>query len=187
MKARHEQVLESGLRRRYYADAGHAGRNPHMRGTTLALRIIFGLGLGLDHADEFIEPVNGRPFHLFDGFALVNRLLCSAGLPNSSQGRPTPAMFGNCAQHFQRTLAILEPTLVILQGSAVARRTSAILPAVREFGEHHYEADFSGKRIIVCAFSHPSARGNQRWGDSPQSPYVRHVLEPTLKDAVRRL
>jgi len=158
-----------------------------MRGITLALRTIFGLGPGVDHRDEFVEPVNGRQFHLFDGFALVNRLLCSAGLPSSSQGRPTPTMFGNCAQHFQSTLTILDPTLVILQGGAVAKQTNAILQPIRAFDEHHYEAHLDGKRIIVCAFSHPSARGHLRWGDRPGSPYFMQVVGPTLNDAVRRL
>jgi uracil-DNA glycosylase len=158
-----------------------------MRGTTSALRTILGPGLGIDHRDEFVHPVNGRPFHIFDGFALVNRLLCSAGLVNSSQGRPTRARFQNCAEHFVATTAMLEPTLVILQGSSVAKWTNAVLEPGRSYGEHHYEAHLHDKRMIVCTFSHPSARGELRWGDQPHSPYMLEVVAPTLRDAVRRL
>ena len=119
---RYLQIHDSaGVKRRYYTEPGHQGRNPHMRGTTSALRVIFGKGLGADHAGEFIHPAGGKPFHIFDGFALVNRLLCSAGPPQSSQGRPTRTMFQNCATHFAATMSILQPTLVISQGRAVAK------------------------------------------------------------------
>lgn len=77
----------SGLKSRYYAGGGHPGRNPHMRGTTSALRILFGNGLGADWEGEFVTTVNGERFHVFDAFALVNVLLCSAGPPRSSTGR----------------------------------------------------------------------------------------------------
>lgn len=81
---------QTGVQQRYYKTNTHKGRNPHMRGTTSALRILMGNGVGDDFAGENIQPTNGKPFHVYDGFALVNRLLCSAGPPNSSNGRPTP-------------------------------------------------------------------------------------------------
>lgn len=87
MEQRYRAVHDlSGLEKRYYKDAEHANRNPHMRGTTSALRVMFGKGLGHDGAGEWVHPENGRPFHIFDGFALVNRLLCFAGPPGTSQG-----------------------------------------------------------------------------------------------------
>jgi hypothetical protein len=76
METRYRQTLNgAGLERRYYAQDGYPGRNPHMRGTTTALRLLLGTGLGTDYEGEFVRPIKGRPFHLFDGFALVNRLL----------------------------------------------------------------------------------------------------------------
>lgn len=63
----------SGLTLRFDGDKDHERRNPHMRGTTLALRTIFGLS-GSDHASEFLD-VRGEQVHMFDCFALVNRLL----------------------------------------------------------------------------------------------------------------
>ena len=41
IKARHHQIHDvTGLQKRYYAESGHGGRNPHMRGTTSALRTV---------------------------------------------------------------------------------------------------------------------------------------------------
>lgn len=184
---RYQQVLmESGLGSRYYADAEYRARNPHMRGTTSALRIIFGHGLGSDDAGEWISPVHGHAFHLFDGFALVNRLLCSAGPEGSSQGRSTPTMRDNCLEHFEATLAILDPTIVVLQGALVAKSSAEALPVVRELSSSLYESrGASDRRVMVCRFSHPAARGLFRWGDRLDSPYLNDVVVPTLQRAVK--
>ena len=185
MDARHDQVLDSGLQRRYYTEPPHEGRNPHMRGTTSALRIVFGKGLGSDYDAEFVSPVNGSPFHLFEGFALVNRLLCSAGPVGTSNGKPTTTMFARCAEHFSATVSILEPTLVILQGTQVRRWAEPTLTPNRFFSDHLYEARFNGSRVMVCSFSHPSAHGALRWGDKLDAPYLIDVVAPTIRQALR--
>lgn len=185
MEQRLAAVMGSGINRRYYADDEHQARNPHMRGTTSALRLIFGKGLGADWDEEWVRPANGRRFHIFDGFALVNRLLCSASPPTSSQGRPTRTMLTSCLEHFEATLAILEPTLIVLQGGLVARSIAAALPVTRQRSDYLYETTFTGNRALVCAFSHPSAQGALRWGDTLTSPYLNKVVAPTLRRAVR--
>jgi hypothetical protein len=188
LDARHHAVYEiSGQARRYYAEPGHSGRNPHMRGTTSALRLIFGKGLGTRFEDEFVIPDNGRPFHIFDGFALVNRLLCSVGPKGSSEGHPTRIMFNACLDHFEATMRILEPTLVIVQGSRVERRTLEVFERRRSFSENLHDARFEGRRVLLCTFTHPSARGALRWGEGLDSPYLTSVVVPTLEEAVRRL
>jgi hypothetical protein len=186
---RYTQVrTESGLNSRYYADAGYRARNPHMRGTTSALRIIFGHGLGSDDAGEWITPVHGHAFHIFDGFALVNRLLCSAGPEGGSRGRSTTTMRDNCLEHFEATLAILDPTLVVLQGALVAKSSTKALPVDRELSPYLYESrGASGRRLMVCRFSHPAARGLLRWGDRLDVPYLNDVVVPTLRQAVTAL
>jgi hypothetical protein len=178
---------DSGLSRSYYASDGRSGRNPHMRGTTSALRVIFGKGLGADHAEEWVTPVNGHSFHLFDGFALVNRLLCSAGPADSSQGRSTRTMRDRCLEHFTATLKILDPTVVVLQGTAVGRWSSDVLVPTRVLGPNLYAADFNGRQVLVCAFSHPAAHGGLRWGDSLSAPYLIDTVVPTLRNALSRL
>ncbi|WP_445257353.1 hypothetical protein [Nocardioides aurantiacus] len=186
MEARHDQVLDSGMQRRYYTNPPHEGRNPHMRGTTSALRMIFGKGLGSDYDAEFVDPVNGRPFHLFEGFALVNRLLCSAGPVGTSNGKPTTTMFTRCADHFSATVSILEPTLVILQGRQVRKWAEPVFTPNRIFSDHLYEARSNGSRIMVCSFTHPSAHGALRWGDKLDAPYLINVVAPTIHQALRR-
>lgn len=188
LDARYQQVHgRAGLQRRYYTDTDAPGRNPHMRGTTSALRLLFGAGLGSRFDDEFIKPVSGRAFHLFDGFALVNRLLCSAGPPGTSQGGPTRTMFRNCGQHFAATLSILQPTLLIVQGAAVAKGVDQVIPVTRVHGEHLHEARLGEDRMVVCSFSHPSAHGSQRWGDRLDAPYLTEVVAPTLRKALNLL
>jgi hypothetical protein len=187
LEDRYKQVHDvTGLRRRYYAEPGFRARNPHMRGTTQALRAVFGLGLGEDFGGEFVHPVDGKPFHVFDGFALVNRLLCFAGPPSSAQGRATSRMYSNCSDHFAATISILEPTIVILQGRDVTRWTKNVLTPTRVYGEHLYEARLGQQRMVVCTFSHPSARGLLRWGDRVGAPYLNEIVAPTLREAVRR-
>ena len=184
---RYKQVHDvSGIQRRYYAESGFPGRNPHMRGTTSALRVLLGKELGSDYDGEVVRPANGRPFHLFDAFALVNRLLCSAGPAHSSQGHPTRTMLSNCDIHFGATMRILEPTLVILQGKAVAKWARGVLAPGRAHSEHLHEAQVGHRRVLVCTFSHPSAHGPLRWGDRPDAPYLIDVVVPTLRQALAR-
>lgn len=182
LEERYEKIHnESGLRCRYYAQGTHRARNPHMRGTTSALRILFGIGIGSDWESEFLEAVDGERFHIFDAFALVNVLLCSAGPATSSKGHSTPTMRRNCLRHFTETLRILEPTVLILQGINVRRWIAPVLEVRGVISPHLLEADVGGGRALVCAFSHPSAWGSQRWGDSLEAEYLRGVVEPTLR------
>lgn len=188
LSARHQQVHDdSGLQRRYYASGDYPGRNPHMRGTTSLLRIILGAGAGVDYDGEFVQPANGRRFHCFDGFALVNRLLCSTGPMGTSNGSPTSAMFKNCGGHFVTTVSILEPTLVILQGKAVANSVQPLLASSRTYDEHLQRAHIGNNSMLVCSFSHPSSRGAQRWGDKPNAEYLQQVVAPTIRNALARL
>jgi hypothetical protein len=186
LDARYRTVHDvTGLQRSYYMTGGRKGRNPHMRGTTSALRIIFGKGLGVGHDEEFVHPVNAADsFHLYDGFALVNRLLCSASPPSSSKGTSSPTMRHHCEDHFAQTLKILEPTLVVVQGRSVETWTKDLLVPTRRHGDHVYEADRDGQRAVVCVFSHPAAHGPQRWGDSLSAPYLTQIVVPTLTKAL---
>ena len=134
-----------------------------------------------------MQPRSGRPFHIFDGFALVNVLICSAGPKGSSIGRSTPTMRGNCLAHFTATRAILQPTILVLQGKGVARWTAPVLETRKIVSPELIEASRPGGRVLVCRFSHPSARGSLRWGDRLDAPYLLDVVEPTLNLALRNL
>lgn len=56
----------------------------------------------------------------------------------------------------------------------------------RQLSKHLIECDLKGQRVLVCAFTHPSAWGEHRW-DAPDSPYLTQVVHPTLKRATNRL
>lgn len=56
-----------------------------MRGTTSALRLLFGYDVGADYSHEFIS-VNQEQVHLFECFSFVNYLMCSAIAEKSNQG-----------------------------------------------------------------------------------------------------
>jgi len=174
----------SGLEKRFSGDRVHGGRNPHMRGTTLALRAIFG-SPGTDHETEFLD-MHGERVHLFDCFALVNRLLCSAHVRGTSTGQPTPTMFDNCERHFAATLEILQPTIVVIQGVQVWKRSQRVLVPRLQLSEHLVECELAGQRVLVSTFAHPSARGEHRWA-APDSPYLIRVVRPTLQMAMDHL
>lgn len=182
---RRQILLDSGLRHGYYTDrgAGLKGRNPHMRGTTSALRVAFGLGLGHEHREEWLD-LAGERCHIFDAFALVNVLLCAAGPRGSSRGASTPTMRRNCLRHFVASLAILEPTLVILHGHGVAAWTAEAFGERTHVGEHVDEANIAGRRVLICRFSHPAAHAPRGWGAALDAPYLRRVVQPTMRRAV---
>src|SRR5208283_1277506 len=71
LDARHEMILDS-------ASVGWRGRNHHMKGTTTLLRLLHRHDPGEDEIGEQLLLESGEAIHLFEGFALVNYLLCSA-------------------------------------------------------------------------------------------------------------
>ena len=127
---RTEMILRVGMEGRFKAEPGHGARNPHMRGTTSALRLLFGLSLGDDFVGEFVS-LWSTSVHIFETFALTNFLLCSAiDTPrtcSAGKGRSTSTMQNNCARHFRRAMEILEPTVIVAQGVGVRRWLVAII------------------------------------------------------------
>lgn len=156
-----------------------------MRGTTLALRFVLTGEIATDWDGEFLD-LGSRRVHVFDCFALVNRLLCAAHVPGTSQGRPSTTMFGNCERHLAATLSILAPTMVIVQGRRVWDRTRRTLVPGRQLSRHLFECTFGTRTALVCTFTHPSARSPRGWAD-PAAPYFREVVRPTLSTALRRM
>jgi len=174
----------SGLGARYYADGSHPGRNPHMRGTTSALRILLCVGLGTDHETEFIKTLDGTSFHLFDAFALVNVLLCAAGPSDSSRGRSTTTMQRNCLDHFAETVRILEPTILVLQGRGVQRWIAPKIKQLWTIADHVFAATIAGVDTVICSFTHPSAHSPLGWGSRLDGEYLVHTVQPALVAAI---
>jgi uracil-DNA glycosylase len=164
------------------AKATFRGRNPHMKGTALTLRLLLGREPGTDADGERL--LDG---HVFDGFALVNFLLCSALKQErgefdggAGKGDSSRIMRRNCGRHFLRTLEILEPTVVVVQGQGVRRwlANALQLPSVGPVVEKAY---IGGRTVDILTFNHPSARGYAGYR-SPDALYLRQTVAPTIRN-----
>lgn len=173
-------------------EGGFKGRNPHMRGTTSLLRLLLGRHAGRDWEGEGLRFAHAQPVgHIFDGFALVNFLLCTAlkkprTSDGSGKGCSSPKMRQNCAEHFQATLEILAPTVLVAQGQGVRSWMGRALRLGRK-ADARYDGPvapentrLAGRRVDVLTFNHPSARGQAGWR-SPDSKYLKEVVEPTIR------
>jgi len=185
MVERHRWILEhAGFLHRMKADGDFPARNPHMKGTMLALQVL--LGLESDKSEpwlsEWVQDPNGRLFHAFDAFALVNALLCSAVKRGKTTGRATSTMQKNCSRHFAETTAILEPTVVVLQGKGVRKWVEPAFDDWRELSPTLATASIRGREMVVASLTHPSAYAPYRW-DSAETEYFQQTARPTLERA----
>jgi hypothetical protein len=187
LEDRYQDVaVRTGPHKRFRRDETSEGRNPHMRGTTSLLRLAFGRQPGERHADEFFNTPHG-PVHLYDMFALVNFLLCSAIAAGESEtgskhGRSTPTMHANCARHFTAAIGILEPTLTVVQGKGTLDWLAPVLQDVRPVSETLRWVRIGNHRTLMATLSHPSAQGAFNWADLSR-PYLREVVVPTMRQA----
>ncbi len=178
---RHEMIMKSALERRFKADGNFKARNPHMKGTTNVLRLLFGLPLGIDHDSEFLM-IDGKAVHIFDAFALVNYLLCSA-VPDdgSTKGKATSTMKKNCSEHFRAVIHILAPTVMIVQGKGFWPAVRKVFDLVTQETETVYKAMIGEAEMYVAAFTHPSAQAPHNWGINDQMPYLLETVVPAIE------
>jgi hypothetical protein len=194
MEERHRIILQSGIECRFLKEPPWPGRNPHMRGTTSALRLLFGYDVGADYCQEFIS-ISQEKTHVFDCFALVNYLMCSAVDGRTTKGRSKSTMQNSCARHFRAILRILEPTVIIVQGKYVREWISTYkslqipLQPPRCLIEH---VQIETTEAILFSFSHPSSIRDQlgndlNWGRNHQTKYLRDTVVPTIREGLSRL
>lgn len=157
-------------------------RNPHMRGTMLALRAL----LGHDNwerserpEDEHLE-LHDESVHLFDAYAMANVRLCSAIVPRNSGSRGTCTMTGNCLRHLRATVEILEPKVVVLQSVKIMGQIKSLVEDVDQLTGNLYRARLAGQHVVLASFAHPSARGRYNWSH-PASAYFTKTVLPTLR------
>lgn len=185
MAKRSQQLEDNGEHwsARGSGESGIPKRNPHMSGTTYALRAAF--GLGFDDVSRATEIIQGdtEGIHVYEAFALVDFLLCSAISRDEKMGdRSTPTMRTNCASHFRRTLEILEPNLIIGQGTANWMGQAG-------FGsgrtcETAETIIVNGSASLFLSFPHPSTLGLRNWGGGPKNGYLLGVVKPAIEKAV---
>ena len=194
-EAGHGDVVDLDQRRALILDrVDHAftARNAHIAGTTTLLRLLFGRDPGTDRDGEVLD-LHGEPVHLFEAFALVNFLLCSAvdgtvdrtGRREGGKGRSSPTMRRNCAAHFRAAIDILEPTVLVAQGFDVRRWIGRAYGWPRWTREPVERVVVGGRRTLLLSFAHPSASGRYGWwGRSPRSPYLIETVVPAIRSAL---
>ena len=186
-QARYDMIMSSGLDYRFKAGGGYKARNPHMRGTTNVLRLLFGIPLGTDHDSEFMM-IEGKRIHIFDAFALVNYLLCSAvSTDGKMRGLATRTMMKNCQGHFREVMRILEPSVVIVQGTTFWAWVSAAFDSVTQKTDHVYRARLGRAETSVAVFTHPSAHFPHNWGANDQTPYLVETVAPSIASIRQQL
>ena len=166
-------------------------RRGHLRGTTHALLLMFGLRAD-GREGEFIS-VDGTRAHVLDCFALTNSTLCSAlkvnattGLP-TTKGRPTDEMRTACAGHLRAMLAIWEPTVLVLQGVS-ARKTASDALGTAFVQDAAADVRIGSTHCRVCPVTHPNSHSPKSpdligW-IHPTSLYFRETLTPMLTPAL---
>jgi hypothetical protein len=147
--------------------------------------------MGADHVGEFVT-IDGERIHVFECFALVNFLLCSAVPANDgakkgalrlggSPGRSSRTMQTNCSRHFRAALEILEPTLVIAQGYGVRTWIAGAYGLPKRRPQDGIEQiQIGGAAATLVTFSHPSAHGALNWGMNERMPYLLNTVAPTI-------
>ena len=182
MDDRYAMVMDSGLRHRFKGGEGYPARNPHMKGTTSALRLLLGISLGSDYPSEVLS-VNEQQCQIFDTFALVNYLLCSAiSNTGSRRGKATDLMKWNCREHFRESLRILDPTVIVVQGKGFWDScVRASFDDVTHLTDSVYEARIGTLRTFVAALAHPSAGPPNNWGTNEKTPYLLGTVVPSLQ------
>jgi uracil-DNA glycosylase len=188
-----ESILKRSPRMSHWGrTVSFAGRNPHMQGTTNALRLLFGLPLSSEAEDDYID-VDGERRHVFDAFCLINALSCSAtAAATGKNGKATREMKRNCVEHLRATVQILCPTVLVVQGNIARGMLAEAFPDLEQSRPTLGLIPSLGTAVAMLA--HPSARPDPRrgararmdWADLT-SPYLREDVAPLLAGLSRRL
>ncbi|MCA4995118.1 hypothetical protein HWD35_10380 [Tsukamurella tyrosinosolvens] len=180
LEVRYEQLVRS-------MNLTFSGRNPHMRGTTSALRLGLGLPLGGDKRGEFVKLTNeAEPVHVMDTYAMTNVRLCSAKLEDSTKSQGTKVMSRNCFPHLQKTIEILEPDLCIFQSKGARNELGALVKRRRPADGELEFVKIGSHETMLANFTHPSTPdGTHNWGVSAQTKYLLGTVEPTIAKARR--
>lgn len=188
LDSREEMIMRSGLEHRFVAQDGLPGRNPHMKGTTSLLRLLYGRPPGDDYEGEWVTTTDGVRIHLFEAFALVNYLICSATPEGSSRGQSTRLMKTNCARHFRSVLELLQPTVLVCQGKGFSSWVVKALGVGRvEAQDRVFHFELGGVRGVGAILNHPSTPNwVHSWG-SLRAPYLREMVLPTVNEIRRGL
>lgn len=131
---------------------------------------------------------------MFECFALVNFLMCSAvrgpqrewnpeTSKSGSVGRSTAVMRRNCARHYRRAIEILEPTLIVVQGRGVRRWMHQVIdhaePAHDSLPIERVAIGPVGCHLLT--FTHPACPTRDNWGMNDRQPYLLETVAPAVR------
>lgn len=168
---------------RWRASQRFSERNNHMRGVTFALRLAFGLGIGDDRAGEYLDTPDGA-VHLFDTYAMVNAGLCSAITIGTTNSRQSTVMRRNCSRHLKAAVRVLQPTLVISQGSAVGKHLAGVFTVKNRHTRTVATSQSGGHTFTWVNLTHPTAWAPLSWSRLTH-PYLHEVVQPSITLARR--
>lgn len=193
MAERRARVLSVARDHRFKREAEHPGRNQHMKGVTNVLRLLFGNGLGTDYAGEFLTFEDGSRHHIFECFALVNYLICSAisADPNarSRRGESTTVMRRNCNEHFRAVLERLQPTVIVVEGKSIWPFVRRAFDGVEQDDENDtlFHVRIAEREAWALSLTHPSAMHPHNWGSNEHMPYLLQRVVPAVQALHNRL
>ncbi len=179
-----------------HSGLGLPARNLHMSGTTHLLRLFWGLDFDYGAQPSELVEIEGRKVHILDTFAMVNYLLCSAVYGGCRRDKATPKMKENDSIHFLKALEILDPTHILIEGTATSRSLLELSPESsgglslhnphneKVWIEHPEENQFGR---TVMAMPHPSTGGEWMWGNSPDHAFLINEIKPKVLEARGRL
>ena len=164
--------------------------NPHMRGTLYTLQLLFGLNLSYE---ELEMPINKNKKRILGAFALSNSILYNTKEEKFRK---------DGVKHFKRTIEILEPQIIILQGGKPERSfNDAFFNGSKRGDENRYNENMdkahidtikiNDKPVLSLSLYHPSNRLYKR---PPNKPYNYrygqknpHNAKNYVKPAIRKL
>ena len=157
-------------------------KNSHMIGTLRLLQMLF----GEKPNDGMLKmDINDEQHPIFRCFSLANFLLCSAVQGDSPMSAFTNKMKENCTEHYQKTIEILQPQIIVLQGVRSREFFAEHYGVCLDFKESKIETiEVCGKNILVLPLCHPSYQRNA-WGGANHKAitnYVKPAVDQLLKE-----
>lgn len=157
--------------------SGRGSRNPHMKGVTTALKVLWGIDPTSGSEGEWLVTDRGR-IHLFDTFAMANATLCSRIHSGSRKGQGSKVMLDRCSSHLRETIEILEPTVIHSQGRREAGKSShtsveAVCDQIDRVDEYVARVKVGKVQTVWVSLRHPSLQ----WGRKHLDGVVIPALE----------
>lgn len=165
--------------------SGPGSRNSHMKGVTVALKVLWGVDPDSGSEGEWLQTDRGR-VHLFDTFAMANATLCSRIHSGSKKGQGTSVMLERCSPHLRETIRILEPTIIHSQGRRQAEKCAhtsveAVCDEIDWVDEYVARVRIGEVQAVWVSLKHPT----MNWSREHLATVVVPALEQARALAIR--